>query len=172
MTYAGVKHMEYIYGQLDNDDIRFIKTMPIELTLDYHGRRFFFTHYSHDFNGVVQEDMDIFNEALLDKMFHNSDVDAVFFGHVHARKLLINPSGRSYFCLGSSGCVKSDKTYYTYVDVGGTYKDNYDIYRIDLKFNRKKFVQKMINDPIPEKIKFAKKFWGIDLLDEPHLPNA
>ena len=172
MTYAGIKHMEYIFNQLDNDDIRFIKSMPKEITFDYHGRRFFFTHYSRDFNGLVKEDMEIFSEAILDKMFEGSDVDAVFFGHVHKRKLLINPDGRSYFCLGSSGCVKNDKTFYTYVDVGGTYKNNYDLYRIDVKFNRKKFVHKMVNDPIPEKIRFAKKFWGIDLLDEPTLPNA
>jgi len=172
MNYAGIKHMEYVYNQLDNDDIRFIKSMPNEITFDYHGRRFFFTHYSHDFNGVVKEDLDAFSEVLLDKLFHGSDVDAVFFGHVHMRKLLINPAGRSYFCLGSSGCVKGDTTFYTYVDVGGTVKDNYDLYRIDVKYNRKKFVQKMIREPIPEKIKFAKKFWGIDLLDEPTLANA
>jgi len=171
MSYAGIKHMEYIYHQLDNDDLRFIKSMPTHLKVDYKGYKLFFVHYSHDFNGVVREDFNEFSEAILDKLYEGTDVDVVFFGHVHVRKLLINQIGRSYFCLGSSGCVKGNKTFYTYFDIGEMAEHNFDVYRIDVKFNRDKFVRKVLKDPIPEKIRFAKKFFDIDVPDEPQLPN-
>ena len=171
MNYGGIKHMEYIYHSLDNDDLRFIKSMPEEINTEFKGYRLNFVHFSHDFNGVVKEDYDVFSEAILDKIFEGSDCNIVFFGHQHVRKLLINPEGRSYFCLGSSGCVHTDKTYYTYFEVGELDGETYNIGRINVKFDRKKFERKMINQPIPEKIKFAKKNFGIDIAAEPALPN-
>jgi len=163
MTYGGVKHMEYIFHSLDNDDIRFIKSMPLERTLDYKGYKLYFAHYSHDEKGVVQEDMDYFREDLLDKLFAKSDADVVFFGHIHERKLIIRSGAKSYFCLGSSGCVTGDTTHYTYFDINAFEHGNYDVYRKTIKFDRKKFVKKMISEPIPEKALFAKKCFGIDV---------
>lgn len=172
MSYAGIKHMEYIYHQLDNDDIRYIKSMPLEIKMDYKGYKIYFSHYGYDHKGLFKEDYTEFREATLDTLFAGSDVDVVFFGHVPSRKLFINPTGRSYFALGPSGCVKGNKTHYTLFDIGATAENNFDIYRIDVKFNRAKFVKKMLTEPIPEKIKFSKKFFDIDIPTEPKLPNA
>jgi predicted phosphodiesterase len=169
MTPAGIKHMEYIFRSLDNDDIRFIKSMPLELKIDYKGFRVQFSHYTHDENGVVLEDMDYFREDLLDKLFREKDCDAAFMGHLHQRKLYIRGTGRSYFCLDSSGCVKDNITHWTYFDIGSNQKNNFDIYRHDIKFDRAKFEKKMRELPIPEKERFAKKYFGIDFnnnLDE------
>jgi len=162
MCHGGLKHMEYIFHSLDNDDIKFIKSMPLERTLTYKGFKLYFAHYSHDDKGVVQEDFDYFREDLLDTLFAKKDCDAVFFGHIHERKLIIRTGAKSYFCLGSSGCVKGDTTHYTYFDIGANAKDNFDIYRIDVKFNRSKFEKKMRETAIPEKEKFAKMCFGIE----------
>lgn len=174
MTYAGIKHMEYVYHSLDNEDLRFIKTMPAEYKINYKGFNVLFTHYSLDEDGVVRDDYDEFTEAQLDKLFGNKKCDVVFFGHIHARKIIINESGKSYICHGSSGCVKGDKTFYTYFDVNqGLGEDkNFDIYRVNINFNRKKFEEKMTAQPIPEKQNFAKFCFGMDLTEEPQLPNA
>ena len=166
MSFAGIKHMEYIFHSLDNDDIRFVKSMPLERTLDYKGWKLYFAHYSHDKNGVVDEDFQYFSEEWLDKFFEKSDSDVVFFGHVHKRNIYIRADKRSYFCLDSSGCVKNNKTHYTYFDIGERENDNFDIYRVEVKFNRAKFVEKMQTQDIPEKANFAKKFFGIDLVPE------
>ena len=167
MSNAGIKHMEYIYNGLDNDDLRFIKSMPLSIDFDYKNYKLFFAHYAFDEKGVVLEDYDNFREDLLDRYFEKSDSDVVFYGHLHERKLFIRQIGRSYFNLGSSGCVPSDKTFYTYFDIGEMMNENnFDIYRIDVKWNRKKFVQKMQDAPIPEKAKFAKRYFNIELLDE------
>ncbi|MCL2846196.1 MAG: metallophosphoesterase family protein [Firmicutes bacterium] len=165
MTYAGIKHMEYIYKSLDNDDLRFIKSMPHEYKISYKGFNVLFTHYSHDENGVVRDDYDEFTEAHLDRLFGVKNCDIVFFGHIHTRKIIINESGKSYVCNGSSGCVKGDKTFYTYFDVNHHIckeDSNLDIYRVNIKFNRKRFEEKMRTLPIPEKENFGKFCFGID----------
>ena len=173
MTYAGIKHMEYIFNQLDNDDLRFIKSLPLDIKINYKGFNVLFTHYSHDDNGVVREDYDEFAESALDKLYSSKACDVVFFGHIHTRKIIINESGKSYICNGSSGCVKGDKTFYTYFDVNNEVGEdlNFDIYRVNVSFNRKKFDEKMINEPIPEKIKFARHYFGMMLDAEPQLPG-
>jgi len=163
MNYGGIKHMEYIYNSLDNDDLRFIKSMPEEIHIEFKGYKISFVHFSHDFNGVCKEDYDVFSEAILDEIFKDSEAQIVFFGHQHVRKLLINPEGRSYFCLGSSGCVKDNKTYYSYFEVGELDGETYNIGRINVEYDREKFIQKLIREPIPEKVKFAKKYFGVDL---------
>lgn len=162
MTNVGLKHMEYIYHSLDNDDLRFIKSMPLEIKTNIGGRNILFTHYAFNKKGEVKDDPKFFNEQALNEMFDGTGFDAVFLGHSHSRKLIINREGRSYFSVGSSGCVHGDTTYYTLFDVGAAVADNYDIYRIDVKFNRKKFVQKMIERDIPGKTDFAARFFGIE----------
>jgi len=164
MTYAGIKHMEYIYHSLDNEDVRFIKTMPNEIKINFKGFNIVFTHYSHDENGVVRDDYDEFSESHLENLFGDKKADIVFFGHIHARKIIINEGGKSYICNGASGCVKGDKTFYTYFDICDAMCDdmNYEIYRVNVPFNRKKFEEKMRTLPIPEKENFGKFCFGMD----------
>jgi len=168
MTYAGLKHMEYIYHSIDNEDARFIKSMPTEITFPYKGVKILITHYSLDENGVVRDDYDEFSESHLQNLFGHKDADVIFFGHIHERKIVINENGRSYICNGSSGCVKGDMTFYTLFDVNLDVGEcrNLDIYRVRVKYNRKKFEEKMRVEPIPEKVNFAKHCFGLDLTAE------
>lgn len=174
MTYAGIKHMEYVFHSLDNDDLRFIKTMANEQKINYKGFNVLFTHYSLDENGVVRDDYEEMTEGQLNKLFGDKNCDVVFFGHIHHRKVIINECGKSYICVGSSGCVKCNKTFYTYFDIEKNMGEdpNYDIYRVNIKYNRKRFEEKMIAQPIPEKIQFGKHCFGLELTEEPKLPNA
>jgi len=163
-TYAGIRHMEWVYKSLDNDDLRFIKTMPTEYKINFKGQNLLFTHYGHDSAGIVRDDYDEFTEAQLHKLFGDKNADVVFFGHIHSRKIIINESGKSYICNGSSGCVKGETTFYTYFDVipdMGT-DMNFDIYRVNVKFNRKRFEEKMRTLDIPEKEQFAKFTFGLE----------
>ncbi|MCL2755492.1 MAG: metallophosphoesterase [Firmicutes bacterium] len=164
MTYAGIKHMEYIFHSLDNDDLRFIKSMPNEIKINYKGFNVLFTHYSLNEQGVVRDDYEEFTEAQLHKLFGDKNADIVFFGHIHSRKIIIDEHGKSYVCNGSSGCVKGDTTFYTYFDVNRAIGDepNLDIYRVNIKFNRKKFDEKMKTQDIPEKLNFGKFCFGKD----------
>ena len=167
MTYAGIKHMEYIYHSLDNDDLRFIKTMQNEIKINYKGLNTIFVHYSLDKDGVVRDDYDEFSESQLEKLFGEKTFDVIFFGHIHRRKIIIDESGKSYICNGSSGCVKGEYTFWTYFDVNEKMGEkNMDIYRVNTKFNRKKFEEKMRTIPIPEKVNFALHCFGLDLSED------
>jgi hypothetical protein len=137
--------------------------MPLFRVVDYKGWKLYFTHYSHDERGVVHEDMDFFREDLLDKYFAKIDCDVVFMGHLHERKIYIRQNRKSYFCLDASGFTRGDLTHWTYFEIGEREKDNFDIYRVQVKYNRAKFEKKMRETEIPEKARFAKRYFGIDI---------
>jgi len=166
MSYAGIKHKEYIFHQLDNDDIRFIKSMPQSIKINYKGFNLYFSHYSRDNDGLVREDYEDFSEGTLEDLFGYTGADVVFFGHAHQHKIIINPSGRSFYSLGPSGCTHTDTTFYTFFDIRDIETRNLLSYRIEIKFDRKKFVEKMLADPIPEKENFAKMFFGIEMTND------
>ena len=166
MTYAGEQHMEWIFGQLDSDDLRYIKEGHVEIKINYKGFNLLFTHYSHDKDGIVRDDYDEFKESALERLFGKTSTDVVFFGHIHQRKIIINEQGKSFICNGSSGCVHSDMTFYTYFEVNDRMHRNFDIYRVNVKFNRKKFDEKMTKLDIPEKEKYAKFCFGLKFEQE------
>ena len=161
MTYASAVHMQYIFSNLDKEDLRFIKHMPLEIKICYRGVNILFTHYSHDSEGVIRDDYEEFTEPRLNKMFADKKCDIIFFGHIHKRKIIIDETGKSYVCLGSSGCVKNDKTFYTFFEVNEEKGDrNFDFYRVNVPFNRKKFDEKMSREPLPDKEKYAPFCFG------------
>jgi len=163
MTYATREHMQYIFSQLDRDDLKFIKSMPISMKINFKGLNIFFTHYEHDKDGVIKDNYEEFTEARLHKLFAEYNCDVVFFGHIHNRKVIIDETGKSYICAGASGCVKGDKTFWTYFDINRMNGDlDYDIYRVTVPFNRKKFDEKMRNSQLPDKNGYAPFVFGID----------
>jgi len=167
ITYASAAHMKYIFGQLDSEDFKFIKNdMPTTLKINYKGVNILFTHYAHDGNGVVRDDYEEFTESRLNKLFGEHKCDVVFFGHIHKRKIIIDETGKSYVCLGASGCVKGDKTFYTFFEVHDGVERHFDIYRISVPFNRKKFDEKMAREALPGKEKYAPFTFGLEYKGE------
>jgi predicted phosphodiesterase len=164
MTYATNEHMQYIFSQLDRDDFAFIKQMPICIKINYKGYNIFFTHYAHDKEGVFRDDYEEFTETRLNKLFGDSKCDVVFFGHLHKRKIIIDENGKSYVCVGASGTVKGDTTFYTYFDIDRDMGEaHFDIVRCPVVFNRKRFDEKIKAAPMPDKDKYAEPMFGIKL---------
>jgi predicted phosphodiesterase len=164
MTYASPEHMNYIFSTLERDNLRFIKTMPVSLKINYKGINILFTHYAHDKDGVISDDYEEFTESRLNKLFGGFNCDVVFFGHIHKRKIIIDENGKSFVCAGPSGCVKGEQTFFTYFEV---HRDgdsvNFDIYRVNVPFNRKRFNEKMIAAPLPDKEKYSYYVFGMDM---------
>ena len=109
-------------------------------------------------------DYDDRHTIILNPNETNKNCDVIFFGHLHKRKILIDEEKHSYILQGSSGCVKSDNTFYTLFDIIDNYgiDDNFNIYRVDVKYNRKKFVAKMQSAKLPGKEVFAPFCFGIN----------
>jgi predicted phosphodiesterase len=167
MTYATPEHMNYVFNSLDKESLRFIKSMPTNIKINYKGANIFFTHYIHDKNGVIRDDYEEFTEPRLRKLFEYTGCNVVFFGHVHKRKILINEEGESYVCHGASGCVKGNRTFYTTFDIHKDFDSaNFDIDRVNVTFNRKKFDEKMRAAALPDKENYAPFVFGLDLKNE------
>lgn len=164
-TFADKEHIEYVFNSLDRDDLEFVRSMPLELIIDYKGFKVCFTHYSHDQSGKVREEQDEFSEHNMKKLFAYTKCNVVFFGHLHRRKILIDEEKHSYILNGSSGCVKGNTTFYTYFDINAEFGDdpNFDIYRVDIKYNRKKFEEKMLASTLPQKADYAPHCFGINI---------
>ena len=163
-TYADKAHIETIFNSLDEEDLEFIRTMPVERIIKYKGFKVCMTHYSHDEKGKVRDDYDDFSEANMKRLFKYTDANVVFFGHLHRRKILIDEEKNSYILNGSSGCVVGNTTFYTYFDIKQLGDSpNFDIYRIDVTFNRKKFDEKLIAADLPGKSEYALPCFGMKL---------
>ena len=163
-TYATPAHMNFIFNQLDREDLGFIKSWPTNIKINYKGVNIYFTHYAHDANGIIQDEYEEFTESKLNKLFGGAKADIVFFGHLHNRKIIVDEHGKSFVCAGPSGCTKADKTFYTYFDVKRDGDDvNFEIFRVTVPFNRKKFCDKFISTPLPDKEKYAEFTFGIKL---------
>jgi predicted phosphodiesterase len=162
-TYLSNEHIEYVFNSLDKDDLDFIRTMKLEEIINYKGFRIAFTHYAHNAAGAVREERDDFSERNLIKLFSYLDANVVFFGHIHSRKVIIDENGRSYICNGPSGCIKGNKTFYTYFDIKTGLGDdpNFDIYRVDIPFNRRKFIYKLEASNMPQKEHYMKFCYGV-----------
>lgn len=165
LTYANKALIEKTFADLDQEDLDFIASMPIERKVKYKGVNILFTHYYHDEHGKVIDEQIEFGDKILQKFFESKKCDVIFFGHQHTRKILLDQEKRSYILQGSSGCVKTDHTFYTYFDVNNAYGDsvNYDIYRVDVKYNRKRFAAKMQAADLPGKEVFGEFCFGLNL---------
>jgi predicted phosphodiesterase len=164
MTYASPQHVQAIFNGLDREDFAFIKSMPVNIKINFKGFNILFTHYAHDKRGILQDNYEEFTESRLHKMFEGHGCDVVFFGHIHTRRIIIDENGKSFVCNGSSGCVKGETTFYTYFDIDKRHGDdpNFDIYRVNVKFNRKKFVEKFKDADLPDKETYGNEVFGIE----------
>ena len=160
---VGKKHIAWVSNKLSNADIRFISEMPTEIKINYKGFNLLFAHCAMNESGIIINDHAECTEARLAKFYEDARCDVVFLGHYHQRKLIIYESGKSFLCLGSSGCVKHDITHYTYFDVLDSLGEelHFDVQRVNVKFNRKKFEERFNNEDIPEKEKFANFYFGL-----------
>lgn len=162
-TYANKALIEATFASLDQDDLKFIASWPVERKVTYKGAKLLFTHYCHDNTNRVIDEQITFSDKELQQYFQPKKCDVVFFGHLHKRKLLIDEERHSYVLQGSSGCVKTDKTFYTLFDVVDNFGDgaNYNIYRVDVKYNRKKFEAKMLAADLPSKENYGDPCFGL-----------
>ena len=172
LTYANKALIETTFNALEREDLDFIAALPLERRVEYKGLKLLFTHYCHDEHGKVLDEQIAFDDKTLQKYFKAQNCDVVFFGHLHKRKILIDDEKRSYILQGSSGCVKTDQTFYTLFDVNRDFGDeaNCNIYRVTVKYNRKRFVQKMLAADLPGKESFAEPCFGIKI-EQPRSEN-
>ena len=154
-----IEHYKYMFSQLsDKIKIR-LKNLPLFYDLEVNGHTFRFNHY---FIKNIKNIYPFFGIGTIKKMkvtelLNNIDTEYTFYGHDHEPCHLIF-NHKHLIDIGSSGCVKDDKTFYTILnidkDVSVTVKK--------IHFNRTKFEDKLKNSNYPLLEHYAKGFYGID----------
>lgn len=87
------------------------------------------------------------------------EYDYLFIGHEH-KAFEVYEDEKRIVCLGSSGCVKDDKTFYTVIDINDK---NITIDKRYLTFNREELIEDIKSFKYPDAEMISKIFFGIDL---------
>lgn len=93
-------------------------------------------------------------ENIADKRV-DSDVEYNFFGHIH-KKFFFEKEGKKYHCIGSSGCVKENETFYNIIRIE---KEKVCVEEKKVIFDRESFNKTMNFITYPEKEEIHKKFF-------------
>ncbi|WBW96511.1 metallophosphoesterase family protein [Oceanirhabdus sp. W0125-5] len=151
------KHQEWIKSQLNNELRDKLKEKPFIIQKKIEGITFAFTHYARKNNKFIyiNEERNIEN---LDKMFSNVKASVIFYGHEHHLEQTKLVGNADYICVGSSGCRKDNKTYYTLI----TIDDNmYTVEKVNIEYDREEFLNTFNNLNYPDKDLISKVFFGL-----------
>ena len=106
------------------------------------------------------EVISIRNMKDLENYCENMNCDYMFVGHEH-RGFEVHKNNKHLLCIGSSGCVRDNKTFYTIVDISG---DNIKIIKKEVEFDREGFIRDLKAYKYPDQEFIAKVLLGIEKL--------
>ncbi len=153
------KHQMYIHNELNEKEITFLEKLPMKYEVLIDGKLYSFNHFFLNKNETYYEPLTILGGSKQFEVAKEQDVDYMFIGHSHDPFQL--NIGSVITCLGSSGCTKTDKTFYTIVEID---KKNIKMYRKELTYNRNKLIDAFKEKDYPLREKYADIFFGISNL--------
>ena len=136
---------------------------PLSKIIEVNGKKIAFQHYM--LNKNTQEDkfpferISIRNIGDVEEYCRNMEFDYLFIGHEH-KAFEICEDEKKIVCLGSSGCVKDDKTFYSIIDIDDT---GIKIDKKYLNFNRDELIEDIKRFKYPDVEVISKIFFGVDL---------
>jgi predicted phosphodiesterase len=152
------KHQEWVRANLNEKIETRLKELPYIIIEKIEGITFAFMHYARKDEKFIyiKEEKTV---DKLDEMFNCIDSDVIIYGHEHdlIQKKLVGKS--TYICVGSSGCSKDRYTYYTILNIEDK---NYSIERVEIKYDREKFLETFSAMNYPDKDFISRVFFGID----------
>lgn len=90
----------------------------------------------------------------------NMDCDYMFIGHEH-KAFEVHENNKNIICVGSSGCVKTNKTFYTIIE---SISNDIKIYKKEIEFDRNGFINDIKSFKYPNQEFIVKVLIGIDNL--------
>ena len=148
---------ESIKDLISKDEMKF----PLSKIIDVNGKKIAFQHYM--INENTKEDsfpfkrISIRNISDVEEYCKNMNFDYLFIGHEH-KPFEIMENNKRIVCLGSSGCAKDDKTFYTVIDIDNS---KIDINKKYLTFNRNELIEDIKRYKYPDVEMIGKIFFGI-----------
>lgn len=158
-----IKHHHWVHDcikDIPKEKLHF----PLSRKIDVNGKKIVFQHYmlSKDtsINPYPFERISIKNRKDIEDYCKNMDCDYMFIGHEH-QSFEVHENNKHIICIGSSGCVKSNKTFYTVIDIDN---ENIIVTKREIDFDRDEFIKDMKSYQYPDQDFIAKILLGIDNL--------
>lgn len=171
------KHYDWVRNSLTNKEISFLKKCPLyyECNIDYDNKipskKIIFSHYLlNDINNDFPFEREHLKNSINLWIKYDTNDIRYLIGHLHKSFNInlvdgisdcrIEESGNfpNIDIIDSCGCTDGDITSYTILEIG----KGFSFKKIKLKYNRKKFVDKVKNIDFPDKEIISKVFFNID----------
>ena len=151
-----LKHVDWINKSLSKDELQFIDNLPMTIQELINGKLFIFSHFFFNEDRTYFQPLDILKDERVYDFIKNLETDYMFIGHSHDN-FQINNQGL-YTCVGSSGCRKNNKTFYTIVEIEG---HNTKISKVELEYDRKEFERTIKKSDYPDIKRVKEIFFGL-----------
>ena len=130
------RHHNWINKILKDDYKEYLNKCEIVKKMNICGKKISFQHFLlENKNRNPFYPVDILNSDSINSIIDSLEDDIVIVGHDHHRKT-IEHNNRKVIVVGSSGCVTTDTTFYTILS---TKKDEINIEKVNVKYDREKF---------------------------------
>lgn len=172
------EHYKWVKDSLTDREINYIKNCPLyyDVNISYDdpkfNRKYVLCHY------LINDEKDIYpfeknhlkNDINLWKKFNN-DYITYFIGHLHESLNINEVDGISFDLIEdlgkltninivkSAGCTKDEYTFYTIIEIS----KNIHFRGQKIKYDRDKFINKIMNIEFPDKKNILKYFYGIEI---------
>lgn len=147
-------HHDWVRDQLDRDQMRYLKGLPIHLEEDIEGVRISVMHRHPDDCGSRVPYFDDPTPGVLDDFYDGVEGDLILFGHTHVP--LDVHGGRRYFNPGAVGVQNGGKASFGILEVenGG-----FDLERREVKYDSAAVADEIMERGIPYRKFIVKTFF-------------
>ncbi len=154
-------HIAWITSQLDDEEKKYLTTLPMEYEELIDGKLFTFAHFFLNEKKDYYRPLNILGDSRIYEVTEKEETDYMFMGHSHDDFQIHNKS--LFTCVGSSGCTKDNATFYTVLEVNeGVVKT----FKQELYYDRKAFEKEVLKKDYPERERLVNTFFGIKVNKE------
>ena len=153
-------HQKWITKVLGDSFKEYIRALPIQHIENINGKTFAFQHF------LLAKKRSLFPFEEIqpvkingpEKYIDLQDTDYTFIGHEH-KPFAVQKDDKHIIDVGSSGCTKDNKTYYTILNIA----DDITITQKELTFDRDRLIEDILKTDYPDREFLAKIFFGVEV---------
>lgn len=143
MSKIEIEHNNWVISKLNKQIINNINNNELSYSLTINNKKYLFIHFFLNDKTYPFEHISILMNNEYKEIFNKIDYDYCFYGHYHQGR--IDKYNNKYFYgIGSSGCVKNNKTFYYIID-------NNIITKKEVEFDRESFDKILKSEIYPDK---------------------
>lgn len=162
MSENEIKHQGWVASCLNDNHKLFLANCPLEIVETIENTKIRFKHFflnEDKFDPYPFDSLQILSGGVINEKLTKEDVDISFIGHEHI-PFEIEEHNKKLIDVGSSGCTKDNKTFYTILSLSD---NSITIEKKYLTYDRKLFESTIKNIIYPDREIISKIFFGIDV---------